>query len=183
MEWEGTWPSVVGCKQQTYDTFFLPEDAEMGKMGDAMKKERIVRSIAELRALVRSTGLRSTGPRVAVLQRLQQAITPMSHAEIAEALEPAGLDRATLYRNLIDLTDVGLLSRTDHGDHVWRFELRDNAHGQAEQHPHFTCIDCGEVECLPDTSIEVSAPHRTPRAIRNHHFEVQITGRCDRCAA
>ncbi len=107
----------------------------------------------------------------------------MSHAEIAEALEPAGLDRATLYRNLIDLTDAGLLSRTDHGDHVWRFELRDQAHGQTEQHPHFTCIDCGEVECLPDTSIEVSAPDRTPRAIRNHHFEVQITGRCDRCAA
>ena len=68
----------------------------------------------------------------------------MSHAEIAGALEPAGLDRATLYRNLIDLTDAGLLSRTDHGDHVWRFELRDNAHGQTEQHPHFTCIDCGE---------------------------------------
>ena len=155
----------------------------MSKIGEAMKKERIVRSIAELRALVRSTGLRSTGPRVAVLQRLQQAITPMSHAEIAEALEPAGLDRATLYRNLIDLTDVGLLSRTDHGDHVWRFELRNNAHGQTEQHPHFTCTDCGEVECLPDTSIEVSAPDRTPRAIRNHHFEVQLTGLCDRCVA
>lgn len=107
----------------------------------------------------------------------------MSHAEIAEALEPAGLDRATLYRNLIDLTDVGLLSRTDHGDHVWRFELRDQAHGQTKQHPHFTCIDCGEVECLPDTSIEVSAPDRTPRAIRNNHFEVQITGLCDRCTA
>lgn len=152
-------------------------------MGDAMKKERTVRSIAELRALIRSTGLRSTGPRIAVLQRLQQAVTPMSHAEIAGALEPAGLDRATLYRNLIDLTDAGLLSRTDHGDHVWRFELRDNAHGQTEQHPHFTCIDCGEVECLPDTSIQISAPYQSPRAIKKHHFEVQLTGRCDRCAA
>ncbi len=148
-----------------------------------MKKERIVRSITELRALVRSTGLRSTGPRVAVLQRLQQALTPMSHAEIAEALEPAGLDRATLYRNLIDLTDAGLLSRTDHGDHVWRFELRDQALGQTEKHPHFTCIDCGEVECLPDTSIEVSTPRRSPRALKKRHFEVQFTGRCDRCAA
>ena len=174
--------SVVGCKWCTYGTFFLPEATEISKMGDAMKKERIVRSIAELRALVRSTGLRSTGPRVAVLQQLQQAITPMSHAEIAAALEPAGLDRATLYRNLIDLTDAGLLSRTDHGDHVWRFELRDNAHGQPERHPHFTCIDCGEVECLPDASIEVSSPHRAPRAIRDNHFEVQLTGLCDRCA-
>ena len=161
----------------------MPEVLEIGKMGGVMKKERSVRSIAELRALIRSTGLRSTGPRVAVLQRLQQATTPMSHAEMAEALEPAGLDRATLYRNLIDLTDAGLLSRTDHGDHVWRFELRDIAHGQIEKHPHFTCIDCGEVECLPDASIEVSAPRHSPRAIKKHHFEVQLTGLCDRCAA
>ena len=148
-----------------------------------MRKEKIVRSIAELRALVRSTGLRSTGPRVAVLQRLQQAITPMSHAEIAEALEPAGLDRATLYRNLIDLTEVDLLLRLDCGDHVWRFEFKENVPGQAEKHPHFTCIDCGEIECLPDASIEVSAPRRSPRAVRKQHFEVQLTGLCDRCAA
>ncbi len=148
-----------------------------------MKKDKAVRSIAELRTLIRSTGLRSTGPRVAVLQWIQQADTPISHAEIADALEPAGLDRATLYRNLIDLTDVGLLSRTDHGDHVWRFELRDNERGQTEKHPHFTCLDCGDVECLSDTSIEVSAPYSSPSAIKTHHFEVQLTGLCDRCAA
>ena len=148
-----------------------------------MAKEKALKSISEIRSLIRSTGLRSTGPRIAVLQRLQKAATPLSHAEIAEALEPLGFDRATLYRNLMDLTDVDLLSRTDHGDHVWRFELRDSEHGQAEKHPHFTCIDCGDVECLPGTNIEVSASQRSPRALRRQHFEVQLTGVCDRCAA
>ncbi len=152
-------------------------------MPSTMAKKPLRRSIAELRSLIRSTGLRSTGPRLAVLQQLQQVTSPLSHADIATTLEPTGLDRATLYRNLIDLTEAGLLSRTDYGDHVWRFELREREHGLADKHPHFTCIDCGGVECLPDANIEVSAPRRAPRAIRRKRFEVQFTGLCDRCAA
>ena len=47
----------------------------------------------------------------------------MNHSEVAEALEEAGFDRATLYRNLVDLAAAGILNRSDYGDHSWRFEL------------------------------------------------------------
>ena len=102
-------------------------------------------SVSETRASIRAAGLRGTMPRIAVLSYLQSMTTPLSHAEIFDALEEQGFDRATIYRNLVDLTEVGLLLRTDVGDHVWRYELR--RMGQAEQqteHPHFMCTDCGE---------------------------------------
>ena len=45
-----------------------------------------------------------------------------------------GIDKATAFRNLNDMTDAGLLRRTELGDHVWRFELRrqDGAGGHEE---------------------------------------------------
>jgi len=108
----------------------------------------------------------------------------MTHAKICEALEEKGFDRATLYRNLIDLTEVGLLSRTDVGDHVWRFELRrEGQRGHQSEHPHFMCTDCGEVSCLPGVNVRISPTRGVPRALAEKNIVVQMKGLCDRCAA
>ena len=55
-------------------------------------------SIEQARALIREAGLRSTGSRLAVIQHLSAAQQPRSHAEVAEALVPAGYEKSTLYR-------------------------------------------------------------------------------------
>lgn len=138
-------------------------------------------AIERLRRQIRGAGLRSTAPRVAVLRRLEQARTPVSHAEIVTDLSPRGFDRATIYRNLIDLTQAGLASRTDLGDHVWRFELR-QARASDGEHPHFMCTDCGTVACLPGVSVRIRSTRASPRAIRRRHVDIQLKGRCDRCA-
>jgi Fur family transcriptional regulator, ferric uptake regulator len=142
-------------------------------------------ALDELREELRSVGLRATGPRLAVLRALHGADAPLSHADVAAALADDGLDRATVYRNLMDLTEVGILRRTDHGDHTWRFELRSCSHVDEkvwEPHPHFMCDTCGDVVCLPDEAVQIVAAKGTPRAIRKRQYEVQIKGRCDRCA-
>ena len=93
-------------------------------------------STESLRERLRAAGLRSTGARVAVLRVLEGAAAPMSHAEVHERVTGEGFDRATIYRNLIDLTDAGLVSRSDVGDHVWRFELRGERAAHAAAHAH-----------------------------------------------
>ncbi|MGE0823597.1 MAG: Fur family transcriptional regulator [Candidatus Binatia bacterium] len=149
-----------------------------------MKRQQVPSSINQLRSLIRAAGLRSTTPRVAVLQHLQGVATPMSHAEIVEALEDKGFDRATIYRNLIDLTEVGLLLRTDVGDHVWRFEPRREGEGRhPSEHPHFMCTDCGEVACLPGVNVRISPAQGVPRSLTSKQVAVQLKGLCDRCAA
>jgi Fur family ferric uptake transcriptional regulator len=149
-----------------------------------MARTKPTPTVDELRVKIRDAGLRVTAPRVAVLQRLQDATAPVSHAEIADALAPQGWDRATIYRNLTDLTEAGLLHRTDLGDHVWRFELCEaEAPGQHDQveHPHFVCNECGDVTCLPGEMIEVHATRGAPKALKGGGVEIQIRGRCDRC--
>lgn len=148
-----------------------------------MKRSQPSSSLADMRAKIRAAGLRSTAPRVAVLHYLQTATTPVSHAELFAALAEQGFDRATIYRNLVDLAAAGLLSRTDVGDHVWRFELkRDGQAGHQTAHPHFRCTDCGEVTCLPGLHVRLSPAPGTPKALTTKQLEVHLQGLCDRCA-
>ena len=69
-------------------------------------------------------GLRCTAARMAVLDHVMTATGPKTHAEVAEALSDRGFDRATIYRNLTELTEAKIISRVELGDHVWRFELK-----------------------------------------------------------
>ncbi|MGE0400281.1 MAG: Fur family transcriptional regulator [Kofleriaceae bacterium] len=132
-----------------------------------------------LRTLLRDRGLRATSSRLAVLGYLQEhAVQPMSHAEIAAKLSPGPWDPATIYRNLLDLVEVGLARRTDVGDHVWRFELINADH--KDGHPHFVCTECGVIECLPEMQL-VLPRSKTPRAVRHRKVELQLRGLCDSC--
>ena len=108
---------------------------------------------------------------------------PVSHGEVADRLASQAWDRATIYRNLTDLAEVGLLRRTDVGDHVWRFEAIEH---EASAHPHFVCTECGTVECLPEIELTLRRPEpsrrvRAPRAVKQRQVEVHVRGLCDAC--
>lgn len=137
------------------------------------------------KAVLRAAGLRCTAARLAVLDHLMRATGPKSHAEVADALSDRGFDRATIYRNLTELTESKLVSRVELGDHVWRFEMK-RGHGagkkagghDAEDHPHFLCTTCGEVSCLDDVSVAI-----TPKknSVIRSVTEVLLKGRCENC--
>jgi Fur family ferric uptake transcriptional regulator len=134
---------------------------------------------------IRKAGLRVTQPRLAVLQILTKTPRPLSHADLIDALDGQGFDRVTLYRNLNDLADAGIVARTEVGDRVWRFELRSGGTGNDSHtgiHPHFTCTDCGTVACLPESVVRITKSGRLPRAVREQTVEVSLRGVCDRCS-
>ena len=136
--------------------------------------------IESLRGQIRGSGLRCTTARVAVLEYLVAARGPKTHAEVSDDLADRGFDRATIYRNLTELTEAGLVSRVELGDHVWRFELkRGDAKGKhGKDHPHFLCTSCGEVSCLDDVNVAIS-----PKRSSGIHAvtEVLLKGQCGKC--
>lgn len=135
--------------------------------------------VQEIRQLLRSAGLRSTPARIAVMQELRAASAPLTHSDIAEELVPLGFDKATVFRNLTDLTEAELIGRTELGDHVWRFEIRDPDDPHAGQHPHFVCVECGSVSCLGD--MEFTQASRRRSAEIGRITEILIKGHCTRC--
>ena len=134
----------------------------------------------DLQSDLRAIGLRATSARVAVLRELRGRTGPVSHPELARTLAGSGIDRATVYRNLLDLVRTGLARRTDVGDHVWRFETPRRKRGPAE-HAHFLCSECGDVDCLVDVGVSLGRVRNAPRALRESRVEVLVKGLCDRC--
>jgi Fur family ferric uptake transcriptional regulator len=147
----------------------------------AARKTASQPKLVEYQERLRAAGLRSTSPRVAVLRELESATSPLSHADLVEALGDEGYDRVTIYRNLTDLTEAGLVVRADLGDHVWRFELRREEKSHQGSHPHFTCTDCGAVACLPPESVRLASTKGAPKAVMARSVDIQLRGLCDRC--
>jgi len=104
----------------------------------------------------------------------------MSHSEIVAALAQHTWDRSTLYRNLMDLAEAGLLRRSELGDHTWRFEVACD-HGHADHTAHFMCRICGAIACLPDLTVTPRSGQTLPKALTDTDIEVRILGRCDAC--
>jgi Fur family transcriptional regulator, ferric uptake regulator len=141
-----------------------------------------------LKELLRQAGLKATEARLLVLAQLVLAEQPMSHPELTLKLQELSLakpkpldkhlDRATIYRNLMDLVEKGLVERVHYGDRVWRFRFHAHptsassvlpehgfapvdvahrvsppqtvhTHEMQQQHPHFVCQTCHSVVCLP----------------------------------
>ncbi|APR76078.1 Zinc uptake regulation protein ZUR [Minicystis rosea] len=138
-------------------------------------KTRLLRD-DDLRQLLIDRSLRVTEQRMTVLRELAKLRIPISHPELTERLSGADLDRATIYRNLLSLTEAGLLVKTQLGDNVWRFELPHTTSAEHGAHPHFVCNDCGTVACLPASAVSLRG-----EAIRNKVAEVQLRGQCATC--
>ena len=165
-------------------------------------------SIDALKNLVRGAGLRCTAARLAVLEHLLAATGPQTHAEVSTTLDHRGFDRATIYRNLTELTEAKLVTRVDLGDHVWRFEAKrhggGDGHSHGGDHPHFVCTSCGEVSCLDDVNVAITqragakkpvaaeggptgtkAGKKSPAAGKRQGIpavtEVLLTGTCGNC--
>ncbi len=149
-----------------------------------------------VRARIRGAGLRCTAARVAVFQHLETAAGPLTHADVSDALVHLGYDRATIYRNLTELTEAGLTARVELGDHVWRFENKRAGDRHAgDEHAHFLCTTCGEVSCLDDVQVAITPrpgrkalvgkPGGRVPASGRHAIgsvtEVLLKGRCEDC--
>jgi Fur family transcriptional regulator, ferric uptake regulator len=130
----------------------------------------------DLRELLVSRGFRVTEQRLVILRELAKLRIPTSHPELTERLAGSELDRATIYRNLLSLTEAGVLIKTQLGDNVWRFELPRSTSTEHGAHPHFICSDCGSISCLPAASVALRG-----EAARNEVAEVQLRGRCTDC--
>lgn len=144
-------------------------------MSSMARKTRRVRD-DDLRQLLSEQGIRVTEQRMVILRELARLRVPASHPELTERLAGVGLDRATIYRNLLSLTEAGLLVKTQLGDNVWRFELPQGESAEHGAHPHFVCNDCGDVACLPGSAVTLRG-----EAVRNQVAEVQLRGRCVAC--
>ena len=136
----------------------------------------------DFKETLREHGLRATAPRVAVLRELCDAGTPLSHTEVLARLGDVVWDPATIYRNLVKLTEAGLTQVVSRAEGMARYALvttlGDHAHDH--EHPHFVCDECGKVSCLP-IAVTTSADVDERWAASVRRASVQLLGSCPDC--
>lgn len=145
---------------------------------DHQHANQSVSTSQQFREALREKGLKVTSARLAVLETLSRSSHPMTHAEVQGVLKDQAIDPSTIFRNLNDLAEVGLVNRTELGDHVWRFELlKDNHDGS---HPHFVCEDCGTVTCLPEDALNLDAQLKSSGVGKVK--QILLKGQCGDCS-
>lgn len=131
------------------------------------------------RKMLKDAGLYCTEARVAILEILMQAGSPLRQDQIAERLTSRTLNRVTVYRTLESLTAAGLVHRVFMHDRAWHFELADHC-TETQCHPHFTCTSCGVTHCLTDISLPLARIPRKGFVISRQ--QVRLEGLCPACA-
>lgn len=133
-----------------------------------------------IKALIKSHGLRVTSPRVAVLNAISQRPHPLSHSQLLELLDTNTFDDATVYRNLVRLTEVGILQIVSRAGGMARYELSPSHEHSHPQHPHFVCDKCERVLCLPD---DIVTPQTSNQSWKNalSTARIQLSGNCPDC--
>ena len=133
----------------------------------------------QIRALLSEHGLRATSPRLAVLQILHEAEKPLSHSEVLEKLGEIDWDPATIFRNLVKLREAGIAPVVSRLDGIDRYALK-TSEGDAHQHPHFSCDDCGQLICLPgDITNTTALESAWAKAVQQ--ASIQLRGQCPDC--
>jgi Fur family transcriptional regulator, peroxide stress response regulator len=122
-------------------------------------------------------GLRCTPQRYAVMAFLMGHPTHPTAAEIFEAVnrvDPRS-SRATIYNNLSDLVEAGLVREVAVEGRAARFDVT------GMRHHHFICDQCGEVEDMEWYDVPRPAPGTLgKRIIRD--CELILRGLCAKCA-
>lgn len=126
---------------------------------------------------MREAGLRRGGARRAVIEVLANESCALSALEIDDRLD--GVGRASVYRTLSELADLGLVHKLDLGSDTGRYERTEPG---GEHHHHMVCDDCGKVLPFSDDGIERAVTKLSGGAgfeVRDH--EIVLHGACDAC--
>lgn len=134
--------------------------------------------------LLRSTGLRYTTARRAIVELLADAQRPLTIPEMLES-QP-GLAQSSAYRNLNELITAGVVHRITTGDDFSHYELSE---ALTHHHHHAICTRCGMVL---DFSLSDALEHELHdalcAAVKKLNFEagghrLDLFGLCEDCRA
>lgn len=127
---------------------------------------------------LRAAGYKITPPRLAVLQVIEQEGEHLDPAQIltrAQAIHPA-IGRATVYRTLEMLTQLGIVRPIYVGEHGPTYIRAEGGHH------HLVCSSCGRVvdfeQCVADQMVQ-ELTERFGFQIKSHLLE--FYGLCLRC--
>ena len=126
---------------------------------------------------IREAGLKRSIPRYRVIELLAGKNCAVTALEIDAELE--GVGRATIYRAIEQLEELGLVHSVDLGGSALGYEKVDPS---GHHHHHIVCNDCGRVEPFEDAALEEAIHDIRPRGFKLETHDVTLHGQCTDCS-
>lgn len=140
--------------------------------------------VTAVRSRLRALGQRVTPARVAVATVLARTADHLGAAEIADrcAALDAGIHRATVYRALGTLTDLGVLTHTHTSGAGAVYHLA--GHVAPAGHAHLECTACARIVDVPAALLaDLSAAVAAGYAFTLEPDHATLLGRCESCSS
>ena len=134
--------------------------------------------MTEIKKMLQDADLKSTIPRVTILELLLKVKKPMNAQDIHIKLVKTGIDLVTIYRTLTSFEKAALIKRLDLRKDAVAYELNTN------HHHHIVCMDCGVVEdfelCdLDQLTKKIADNAKKFKTVSQHSLE--LFGLCNAC--
>jgi Fur family transcriptional regulator, ferric uptake regulator len=130
-----------------------------------------------------AAGYRRGGARRAIVELLDDQQCALSAIEIEDALlaRKREVSRASVYRVMDELEEIGLVQRVEIGQGMVRYEPVREGPGH---HHHLVCDHCGRLQPFTDDGLERAISRLSDRLpLRVSEHEIVIHGACETCAA
>jgi Fur family ferric uptake transcriptional regulator len=133
-------------------------------------------------AALQGAGYRRGGARIAVIEALADQDCAVTALDLEDELRrrKAGVGRASIYRALEQLEQLGLLQRLEVCRGTAGYE---RIEPDGEHHHHAICRDCGRLIPFEDRSLERAIDKVAGRmSFDVSEHDVVLRGHCERCA-
>lgn len=131
---------------------------------------------AHVNDAIREAGLRRSTPRRRVIELMAGEDCAITALEMDARLE--GVARATIYRAIDQLEELGLIQKVDLGGSAFGYEKVDPS---GHHHHHIVCDECGRVEPFEDEALEEAIHGIRPKGFKLESHEVTLHGHCADC--
>jgi Fur family transcriptional regulator, ferric uptake regulator len=129
---------------------------------------------------LQKAGISKTSQRLAVLDILLKATTPLSVNTIRQLLKTkVNIDKVTVYRILSVFKERGIIREIASAGGVGYFEM---ITAENHLHPHFSCRSCGTLTCMePQPFIKMPDLILSKDNYSIEHIEINVSGLCSYC--
>ena len=125
---------------------------------------------------LKSRGLRVTRARRAIAQLLATQTESYTIDQLDQRLPNLG--RATVYRGVKLLTEMGVLCRVTHPNRETTYTVARDS----RQHHHYICVICGDITDVASSELDSAVDRLNDQRYGSVvEYELRLYGRCNRC--
>ena len=150
----------------------------MKRVPPPLSEQAKKRRLDEFQRRCREKGVPLTAQRRVVLRAVLDLDCHPTSDEVysSPAVRRAGISRATVYRTLESLVQLGAITKACHAGGVIRYD------GRIDLHHHLVCLRCNAVTDIADSGLDaLPIPDTSAFGFEVRDFRVQLRGLCRRC--